>query len=107
MVTCDFRVRAIIRQVCAGMGVTIINGALDHGHMVVEIPPPGRRLRAPGQGHASRKIRQEFEHIRKRCRGQRFRQCGCFSTISGTITDDVIMRCPDRHTRKHDFSPSP
>ena len=34
------RVREIIRQVCAEMGVTIINGALsrDHVHMFVEIP---------------------------------------------------------------------
>ena len=35
------RVRDIIKQVCAEMGVTIINGALsqDHVHMFVEIPP--------------------------------------------------------------------
>ncbi|MFN4356424.1 IS200/IS605 family transposase [Sphingopyxis alaskensis] len=48
------RVRDIIRQVCAEMGVTIVNGALsrDHVHMFVEIPPshPGQRLRAQGQG---------------------------------------------------------
>ena len=48
------RVREIIRQVCAEMGVTIINGALsrDHVHLFVEIPPPGlgQRLRPPGKG---------------------------------------------------------
>ncbi|MFV0643370.1 MAG: IS200/IS605 family transposase, partial [Sphingomonadaceae bacterium] len=35
------RVREIIRQVSAEMGVTIIRGALscDHVHMFVEIPP--------------------------------------------------------------------
>jgi putative transposase len=35
------RVRENIRQVCAEMGMTIINGALsrDHVHMFVEIPP--------------------------------------------------------------------
>ncbi len=35
------RVREIIRQVCAALGVTIINGALsrDHVHLFVEIPP--------------------------------------------------------------------
>jgi len=35
------RVREIIKQVCAEMGVTIVNGALsrDHVHMFVEIPP--------------------------------------------------------------------
>jgi len=35
------RVREIIRQVCAEMGVTIVHGVLscDHVHMFVEIPP--------------------------------------------------------------------
>lgn len=35
------RVREIIRQICAEMGVTIINGVLsrDHVHLFVEIPP--------------------------------------------------------------------
>ena len=37
------RVREIIRQACAEMGVMIINGALsrDHVHRFVEIPPQG------------------------------------------------------------------
>jgi putative transposase len=58
------RVREIIRQVCAEMGVTIINGALscDHVHMFVEIPPhvsvSDFVLRA--KGRSSRKIQQEF-----------------------------------------------
>ncbi|GHC97316.1 hypothetical protein GCM10019060_28050 [Novosphingobium pokkalii] len=64
------RVREIIRQVCAEMGATIINGALskDHVHMFVEIPPHVwvsdfvRRAK----GSSSRKIQQKFEHIRKR-----------------------------------------
>jgi len=35
------RVRVIVRQVCAEMGVTIVHGVLsrDHVHMFVEIPP--------------------------------------------------------------------
>jgi len=65
--------REIIRQVCAEMGVAIINGASsrDHVHMFVEIPPQVsvsdfvRRAK----GRSSRKIQQEFEHIRKRYRG--------------------------------------
>jgi len=48
------RVREIIRQVCAEMGVTIINGALsfDHVHMFVEIPPhiSVSDFRAPRKG---------------------------------------------------------
>jgi len=59
------------------------------------------------KGRSSRKIQQEFEHIRKRYWGQRFWQRGYFSTTSGNITDDIIMRYLDRHTHKNGFSPSP
>jgi putative transposase len=104
------RVREIIRQVCAEMGVTIINGALsrDHVHMFVEIPPhvSVSDFVRRAKGRSSRKIQQEFEHIRKRYWGQRFWQRGYFSTTSGNITDDIIMRYLDRHTHKDGFSPS-
>ena len=62
-------VREIIRQVCGEMGVTIINGALsrDHVHMFVEIPPhvSVSDFVRRAKGRSSRKIQQEFEHIRK------------------------------------------
>ena len=64
------RVRAIIKQVCDEMGVTIVNGALsrDHVHMFVEIPPhvSVSDFVRRAKGRSSRKIQQEFEHIRKR-----------------------------------------
>ena len=93
------------------MGVTIITGALsrDHVHLFVEIPPHVslsdfvRRAK----GRSSRKIQQEFEHIRKRYWGQRFRGRGYFSTTSGNITDDIIMRYLDHHTQQDGFNPSP
>jgi putative transposase len=70
------RVRDIITQVCAEMGVTIVNGALsqDHVHMFVEIPPhiAVSDFVRMAKGRSSRKIQQEFEHIRKRYWGQRF-----------------------------------
>jgi putative transposase len=104
------RVREIIRQVCVEMGVTIINGALsrDHVHMFVEIPPHVwvsdfvRRAK----GRSSRKIQEEFEHIRECYWGQRFWGRGNFSTTSGNITDEIIMGYLDRHIRKDGFSPS-
>lgn len=96
------RVREIIRQGCAEMGVTIVNGALslDHVHMFVEIPPHiavsdfVRRVK----GRSSRKIQQEFEHIRKQYWGQRFWARGYFSTTSGNITDQTIIDYLDKHT---------
>ena len=97
------RVREIIRQVCAELGVKIINGVLssDHVHMFVEIPPhvSVSDFVRRAKGRSSRKIQQEFEHIRKRYWGQRFWGRGFFSTTSGNITDDVIMSYLDKHTK--------
>lgn len=106
------RVREIIKQVCAEMGVTIINGVLsrDHVHMFVEIPPSiavsdfVRRAK----GRSSRKIQQEFEHIRKRYWGQRFWARGYFSTTSGNITATVILNYLNNHLQATPgFSPAP
>ena len=104
------RVREIIRQVCGEMGVTINNGALsrDHVHMFVEIPPhvSVSDFVRRAKGRSSRKIQQEFEHIRKRYWGQRFWQRGYFSTTSGNITDDVINNYLNQHAAKDGFSPA-
>ena len=104
------RVREIIGQVCDEMGVIIVNGVLsrDHVHMFVEIPPhiSVSDFVRRAKGRSSRKIQQEFEHIRKRYWGQRFWGRGYFSTTSGNITDDIIDRYLDRHTHKNGFSPS-
>jgi putative transposase len=56
------------------------------------------------KGCSSRKIQQEFEHIRKRYWGQRFWQRGDFSTTSGNITDDIIISTCGPHTHKDGFS---
>ena len=109
------RVRDIIRQVCAEMGVTIISGALsrDHVHLFVDIPPhvSVSEFVQRAKGRSSRRIQQEFEHIRKRYWGQRFWGRGYFSTTSGNITDDVITAYLERHTAPHNqasaFRPEP
>jgi putative transposase len=104
------RVRESIRQVCSEMGGTIVNGALSHDqvHLFVEIPPhvSVSDFVRRAKGRSSRKIQQEFEHIRKRNWGQRFWQRGNFSTTSGNITDDVINNYLNEHAAKDGFSPS-
>ena len=55
---------------------------------------------------SSRKNQQEFEHIRKRCWGQRFWQRGYFSTISDNITDDVIENHLNQRAVKDGLSPA-
>ena len=75
----------------------------------VEIPPhiAVSDFVRMAKGRSSRKIQQEFEHIRKRYWGQRFWARGYFSTTSGNITNDVIMNYLDRHTSQNGFSPAP
>nr|WP_272799049.1 IS200/IS605 family transposase [Sphingobium sp. AntQ-1] len=94
------RVREIIRQVCAEMGVTIVHGALsrDHVHMCVEIPShvSVSDFMRRAKGRSSRKIHQEFEHIRKRYWGQRFWQRGHFSTTSAP--SQMTLSCAPRQT---------
>ena len=62
------RVREIIRQVCAEMGVTIVHGVLsrDHVHMFVEIPPhvSVSDFVRRAKGRSSRKIQQEFDALK-------------------------------------------
>ena len=72
----------------------------EHVHMFAEIPPhvsvSDSVLRA--KERSSRKIQQEFEHIRKRYWCQRFWQRGYFLTTPGNITDDIVMRNLDEHS---------
>ncbi|MGZ3173436.1 MAG: IS200/IS605 family transposase, partial [Croceibacterium sp.] len=62
------RVRDVVRQVSAEMGVNIVSGALskDHVHLFVEIPPhiSVSQFVQKAKGRSSRRIQQEFEHSR-------------------------------------------
>ena len=68
------RIRDIIRQVCAELGVTIVKGVLsaDHVHMFVSIPPHlsvsnvVRRMK----GRSSHKAQREFPALKKRYWGR-------------------------------------
>jgi putative transposase len=98
------RVRTIIRQVCAELGVTIVKGVLstDHVHMFVPVPPQHaisdvvRRVK----GRSSRKIQHEFPDIRKRYWGRHFWARGYFCTTSGNVTDDIILQYIGSHSTK-------
>ena len=70
------RLRDIIRQTCAEMGVQIIKGVLstDHVHMFLSIPPhlAVSTVMQRIKGRSSRKIQMEFPDLRKRYWGRRF-----------------------------------
>jgi putative transposase len=76
--------------------------------MFVEIPPQiaVSDFVQRAKSRSSRKIQQEFEHIRKRFWGQRFWASGYFSTTSGNITDEIILSCLEYHGDKTGLSPT-
>ena len=95
------RIRELIRQTCAELGVEIIKGVLsrDHVHMFISVPPQHalsdvmRRIK----WRSSRRIQQEFPALRRRYWGCHFWARGYFSTTNGTITDDAILQYRDHH----------
>ena len=97
------RLREIIRQTCAELGVHIVRGVLarDHVHMFLSIPPKlslayvMQRIK----GRSSRRIQMEFPELRKRYWGQRFWARGYFSTTSGNVTDDIILSYLELHSK--------
>jgi len=98
------RIREIIRQVCAELGVAIVKGVLsrDHAHMMVSIPPHlavsdvVRRMK----GRPSHRVQREFPDLRKRCWGRHFWARGCFCTTSGNVTDEIMLQYIEQHADK-------
>ena len=98
------RIREIIRQVCAELGVAIVKGVLsrDHVHMMVSIPPHlavgdvVRRMK----GRSSHRVQREFPNLRKRYWGRHFWARGYFCTTSGNVTDDIMLQYIEQHADK-------
>jgi putative transposase len=98
------RIREIIMQACAEMGVHIVKGVLgrDHVHMFLSIPPKLSlsHVMQRIKGRSSRRIQMEFPELRKRYWGRRFWARGYFSTTSGNVTDDIITQYLELHSSK-------
>ncbi|MBT4888438.1 MAG: IS200/IS605 family transposase [Rhodospirillales bacterium] len=96
------RVRAITRQVCEELGVSIISGVLsmDHVHMFISIPPHRavsdvmRRIK----GRTSRKIQMEFPELKQKYWGRHFWARGYFCTTSGAVNEETILQYIEKYT---------
>ena len=97
------RIREIIRQTCAEMGVHIVKGVLarDHVHMFLSVPPSQAisDVMRMIKGRSSHKVQREFPELRKRYWGRRFWARGYFSTTSGNVTDDIILQYLELHSK--------
>ena len=89
------RLRKIVRDICAEHEVEIIKGNIrpDHVHLFVSCPPhiSPSHLMQRIKGKTSRKIQQEYSHIKRECWGRHFWARGFFVASSGNITDEIIM----------------
>ena len=98
------RIREIIRQTCAELGVHIVRGVLaqDHVHMFLSVPPhlAISKVMQRIKGRSSYKIQREFPELRKRYWGCRFWARGYFSTTSGNVTDDIILQYLELHSKR-------
>jgi len=105
-----FRVRALTREICAEYEVEILKGHVskDHVHLFVSAPPhvSPSQLMQRIKGKTSRKLMQEFQHLRKSCWGRHLWARGFFVSSSGNVTDEVIMeyiRTQDMEKPDDDF----
>ena len=98
------RAREILRQVCMSREIQIIKGhvSVDHVHMLVSCPPslsPAQLVQYL-KGVSSRKLQDEFPHLKKRYWGQHLWARGYFCATAGSITEDQLKEYIDHHTNE-------
>lgn len=95
------RARELVRQTCLSLDVRIEKGHVskDHVHVLVSSPPTvsPSKLMQRIKGRSSRKLQQEFAHLRKRYWGRHFWARGYFCATSGRVTDEQIKDYIEGH----------
>ena len=98
------RARELIRQTCLGLDVRIEKGHVgkDHVHILGSTPPTvsPSDLMKQIKGRSSRKLQQEFAHLRKRYWGRHFWARGYFCATSGRVTEEQIRNYIEGHDRE-------
>ena len=89
------RVRELVRQTCEYFEIQILRGVVskDHVHILISAPPnisPSEIMRRV-KVRVSRKIFEEFPHIKKRYWGRHFWARGYFCVTSGELTKEMIQ----------------
>ena len=88
------RARDLIRQICQAREVVIIRGAVspDHIHMLVSSPAhlaPAKLVQYV-KGRSSRRLQEEFPHLRKKYWGQHLWARGYFCATVGAVDEETI-----------------
>jgi len=95
------RAREIVRQICMAREITILKGhvSADHIHLLVSCPPAlsPAKIAQYLKGASSRKLQDEFPHLKKRYWGQHLWGRGYFCATVGTVTQEQIAEYIEKH----------
>ena len=95
------RTREILRQVSMSRDLKILRGHVssDHIHMLISCPPnlSPAKIAQYLKGVSSRKLQDEFPHLKKRYWGQHLWARGYFCASVGSVTDDQIRDYIEKH----------
>lgn len=90
----SIRTRDMIRRVCTEENAEIISGVVsdDHVHILVSIDPSTliSKLVQYLKGKSSRKLQQDFPHLKKRYWGQHLWARGYFAVSTGNVSSQMI-----------------
>ena len=88
------RARDLIRQTCQMRDVVVVRGAVaaDPVHMLVSAPPdwaPSKLVQSV-KGRSSRRLQDEFPHLRKRYWGRHLWARGYFCATVGAVNEQTV-----------------
>jgi putative transposase len=98
------RAREMIRQICMSRDIKILKGhvSVDHIHILVSCPPTlsPAKIAQYVKRASSRKLQDEFPHLKKRYWGQHLWARGYFCASVGTVTQEQIMDYIEKHEQE-------
>lgn len=98
------RTREIIRQICMSRDIHILQGhvSVDHIHLLLSCPPElsPAKVAQYVKGASSRKLQDEFPHLKKRYWGQHVWARGYFCASVGTVTQEQIKEYIEKHNQE-------
>ncbi len=98
------RTREIIRQLCMSRDIAIVQGhvSVDHIHLLVSCPPELSPAKVAQylKGASSRKLQDEFPHLKQRYWGQQLWARGYFCASLGTGSQEQIKAYIEKHSQE-------
>lgn len=90
------RARELIRQACEMREVQIVRGEVsaDHVQLLVSAPP---QLVQSIKERSSKRLQEDFPHLKQRCWGGRPWARGCFRRTVGAVNGDAVRECIESH----------